>query len=582
MASPTGGVFSGQGVTGSTYTPGTTSNTSDTLQYKFTNAYGCTDSTREAIRIDSVPVVSLSNLPTLCSRDSITLTQGMPQGGSYSGVGVTGNTFNPNNTAGRYAIHYSYIDQRGCADSTSDTLTVKQSPTASISTLPTICANTPDFTLTQGSPQGGIYLGGMIKTDSIFSAQQVGSGQHTLKYAYTDTNSCTDTATQLVNIDTVPVVGINTIPTLCDNQAIYQLVEGFPQGGIYKGTGVVNDTTFNPTIGAGTYNISYHFTNGKGCADSSNAVIRVDSVQKVQEFKVDDICAYGDTIKLREGTPAGGIFTGKQVLINSLYISSIPGKDTVFYVLTNVCGSDSMAATFNVYPLPEVSISATPVICENQGNYTLTEGLPIGGDYYVNGQKQNFIDETAVGSNTVQYYVTDSLGCVGAAEMIARVKPKPIIQLKGNLELCSSDTLTLSIDDEFDHFVWNGDTASDSYTQMPWDLTFGSSTVSLKVVDSDGCYNEDILNISVKNCGNPFEVFPNPSNGQFQLKLLSDTEKEAIITITNSIGQKILEQSPLLSPGSNLYDVVAPLGAGTYILKVEMDGETYWDKIVVR
>jgi hypothetical protein len=582
MASPMGGVFSGHGVSGSTYTPGLTTNQQDSIQYKFSNGFGCKDSVIEAIRVDSVPKVSITSLPKICSKDSLVLTQGTPLGGQYSGVGVLGNVFNPNNVGGKYPIVYSYSNQYGCRDSIKDTIEVYQNVRAQLSGLGTICANEPDFSLKNGLPVGGKYLGGMIKTDSVFSAIQVGRGQHSLQYAVRDSNGCVDTATMQVIIDSVPVVRFALIPALCSQQGDYTLIEGTPKGGIYSGQGVKNDTLFDPSIGYGNYTVGYRFTDSKGCFDSVNSQIQVDTLLTAKSAVQNDICAYGDTIRLNDGLPSGGVFVGDGVINDTNYVTSKAGLDSIYYKVTSYCGVDSVLATIKVNALPQVSISAIPVMCELQGKHTLTEGLPLGGTYFVDGIPGNIISDSKTGEVGVVYQFTDSLGCVGVAEQKVMVKAKPQVQVSGETTICSKDSLKLSTEGQYKHVIWNGDTLDGNYELPPHLTTYGESNVALRVVDTDGCVNNSSVEILVKNCGNPMEVFPNPSEGEFQMRFLSDTEKKIEITITNSIGQAILEESPMLVPGSNLFDVVVPLGAGTYIIKVEMDGNLYWEKIVVR
>jgi hypothetical protein len=59
----------------------------------------------------------MAALPAVCSNASpLTLTQGSPIGGTYSGVGVSGGAFNPSALAlGSYTITYSYTNVSLCS-----------------------------------------------------------------------------------------------------------------------------------------------------------------------------------------------------------------------------------------------------------------------------------------------------------------------------------------------------------------------------------------------------------------------------------------------------------------------------------
>ncbi len=75
------------------------------------------------------PVVSLAALAPACQNTSIALSGGLPSGGAYSGLGVTGGIFNPSSlVAGTYTITYSYGVGSGCSRSASQPITVKTAP----------------------------------------------------------------------------------------------------------------------------------------------------------------------------------------------------------------------------------------------------------------------------------------------------------------------------------------------------------------------------------------------------------------------------------------------------------------------
>ncbi|HLV43012.1 MAG TPA: M43 family zinc metalloprotease [Brumimicrobium sp.] len=74
----------------------------------------------ETISVYSLPNVYLTSLPTPCVNHSpITLNQGNPSGGTYSGVGVTGNQFDPSTAGiGSHSINYTYSHPvSGCTNS---------------------------------------------------------------------------------------------------------------------------------------------------------------------------------------------------------------------------------------------------------------------------------------------------------------------------------------------------------------------------------------------------------------------------------------------------------------------------------
>lgn len=93
-----------------------------------TNAVGCTASASQMITVNSLPTVTLSAFPFafVCVYDAnLTLTDGTPSGGTFSGPGVSGNTFNPSTAGvGSHTIQYAVTDGNNCTGSDSETLVV--------------------------------------------------------------------------------------------------------------------------------------------------------------------------------------------------------------------------------------------------------------------------------------------------------------------------------------------------------------------------------------------------------------------------------------------------------------------------
>lgn len=103
---------------GSSFTP----ITNGTYTVISTSSAGCTaTSTSTVVTIYSLPTVTQTPISEVCLNEApISLSGGSPAGGSYSGNGVTNNTFDPNAAGiGTHTITYSYTDGNGCIGSAS-------------------------------------------------------------------------------------------------------------------------------------------------------------------------------------------------------------------------------------------------------------------------------------------------------------------------------------------------------------------------------------------------------------------------------------------------------------------------------
>lgn len=115
--SPSGGVFSGQNVSGSFFTPSVVGAT--IITYTYTEANGCSGSATQQITVHPTPVVSINPPTPLCIADApFAMQYGAPAGGNYTGPGVTANMFSPAVAGvGVHSIVYEFINSSGCSDS---------------------------------------------------------------------------------------------------------------------------------------------------------------------------------------------------------------------------------------------------------------------------------------------------------------------------------------------------------------------------------------------------------------------------------------------------------------------------------
>ena len=99
-------------------------------------------------------------------------------------------------------------------------------------------------------------------------------------YTYTTTNAagCDSVATLILTVNALPIVNAGSYPATTTASAAVALV-GSPAGGVFSGTGV-SANTFNPAVsGAGTFTITYSYTNpANGCSNTATTLIAVTQV----------------------------------------------------------------------------------------------------------------------------------------------------------------------------------------------------------------------------------------------------------------------------------------------------------------
>jgi len=92
-----------------------------------TSVSGCTNTSTVAITVNPLPTVSFSGLAnSYCATDAAVTLTGSPAGGTFSGTGVSVNTFDPSiaGSGGPYTITYSYTNANGCTNNYSQQVNV--------------------------------------------------------------------------------------------------------------------------------------------------------------------------------------------------------------------------------------------------------------------------------------------------------------------------------------------------------------------------------------------------------------------------------------------------------------------------
>lgn len=128
--SPTGGVFSGNGVSGDLFTPASAGIGTSSISYFYTNpSTGCSNTISQNVTIFNYPTLSISGLnPSFNLNDSPVTLYGSPSGGTFVGNGVSGNTFTPSFAGtGSHTVVYIYTNSNGCSNAYCETTDISTS-----------------------------------------------------------------------------------------------------------------------------------------------------------------------------------------------------------------------------------------------------------------------------------------------------------------------------------------------------------------------------------------------------------------------------------------------------------------------
>ena len=272
---PAGGSWSGDGVSGSSFNPSLAGVYAVT--YTYTDENGCTASDATSITVNALPVVSTGSYGPYCAGGAVVSLSGTPAGGSWSGDGVSGSSFNPS-LAGVYAVTYTYTDENGCTASASTTITVKNKPVVNAGCYGPVCLNSSPVFLS-GTPTGGTWSGSGVSGRS-FDPIEAGVGVHILTYTYQVPGGCSITTTATIEVLALPVIDAGSYAPICINQGLITLM-GSPTGGEWSGPGVQADQFSPITAGVGSHTVVYSYTAVTGCFNSDEVIIEV---RECEEF----------------------------------------------------------------------------------------------------------------------------------------------------------------------------------------------------------------------------------------------------------------------------------------------------------
>ena len=354
-----------------------------------------------------ISVICPQDIEICCDAESFVLASAYPQGGVYSGTGVSYQSgqyiFTPTcDETGNFLIRYTYTEPvTGCSNSCDFTITVNNFPMVICPSDLMLCIDDDVLTLTGAWPLGGIYSGNGV-SEGQFNPANAGIGTHEINYSYSDFNGCNNTCTFTITVSTLPVIDCPEDFTVCVNEPAFELSGATPAGGVYSGNGVSNNI-FNPlTSGLGNHEVLYSYTSELGCTSICSFFI---DVSLIQCFQTDIISIYPgwnlisfDVIP-ENNTPAS-IFSaiiGENKLV---YVSGFQNQEGVFF---DPYGPDFLNTLLNMNPgegyWVKVSSPCTLIV----------EGTPIPPDFAIN---------LKAGWNLIGYWLPDPIPPASAFQQL--------------------------------------------------------------------------------------------------------------------------------------------------------------------
>jgi len=178
---PTGGVYSGPGVSAGIFDPSAAGVGTHTITYTYADGNGCSNFATTDIIVNPLPVLTLPAAGPFCLNNAAYQLSGSPSGGNYTGAGVSvSGLFDPASAGvGTHAITYTYTDGNTCVNSISINIVVNPLPVSTITAQYAVWESTAGYTASVADAGvGATYVWGI--TNGTITA-----GQGTTAITYT-------------------------------------------------------------------------------------------------------------------------------------------------------------------------------------------------------------------------------------------------------------------------------------------------------------------------------------------------------------------------------------------------------------
>ncbi|MEM7102504.1 MAG: T9SS type A sorting domain-containing protein [Bacteroidota bacterium] len=381
---------------------------------------GCIVEDSVMVTINPLPIIDAGLDQTICADESAMLqamggltymwspSEGLDQ------TDIANPTANPSDTTTYIVIG---TDANNCSSSANVTVNVNSLPTLSIDGLQSdYCANDGLVTLA-GTPIGGSFTldGNGVMS---FDPSMLSLGMHTIEYAYTDVNNCSNTISQNINILSFPNIELGNDTTIFVGESV--ILDATIPGGIYEWSDITDGATLTVTQ-SGTYSVTV--TNANNCVAIDMIVVNVNSNIALNAMEDNPVICNGEANGQATITANGGVAPYTYLWDNgetSATATMLSGGSHSFTVVDsegfNAMGSviinepqalTAMAtANQNVLCNGEMTGQATAMPMGGTGNYTFT---------WDNGETTQTATLLDAGQHVVS--ITDANGCITQASV---------------------------------------------------------------------------------------------------------------------------------------------------------------------
>jgi len=374
LASPPGGVFS---IPNGLIVPTATNLALGTNTVSYTiNVNGCIAVTTTSFQLNQfVPSTLTSSVAPLCVTSPTTNLINIVQNttGSWSGVNVVGNIFNPVGLSGVYTLTYNTISNPNptvCPSSTQLNVTVTNTIIPTMANAGPFCTNASSFVLS-ASPSGGSWSNNSAVNSLGVVTPSLSSPSSSIVNYVVNVGPCVNTNTFNIYPSTFNIASLTgVVPALCVSSSPFNLMTIVQNTtGIWSGVGVTQNS-FNPTgLVTGTYVVTYNTSSAPNttlCPDNRTTSISVFNPPTPSIASVGPMCSTDAPMQMTVAPNIGSWVTTPYLSSNGVFNPSlcVVGSNFVQYVIgTNTCNSQQTKTISVEMFVPSTIIGQIPDLC---------------------------------------------------------------------------------------------------------------------------------------------------------------------------------------------------------------------------
>ena len=314
-----------------------------------------------------------------------------------------------------------------------------------------VCESAAPFALDKGTPAGGIYFGPGVEGKYNFNPATAGGGTHRIGYTRSNTHACSDTTYQTIAVTPNFTATLAPTANICIDASNVLLNSGLPAGGTYRIDGNVVTQIIPTVIAEGAHTLSYTVSQGACPAQTLSNNFTVYSAPRVRALESSYLlCRNEGNVVLKGVDPSGGVFTGADVVDDTLYNTNKPlGLYTINYTYTDAKGCKAtIPYRVQIVDKPAITFNALADVCADVASIDLAAlATPRGGVFTGTGVTGNlFIPKDAgAGTHTITYTYTTGLRCTDRVTQNITVLPVRTVTLPTLDDFCiDGDSIELT------------------------------------------------------------------------------------------------------------------------------------------